>query len=118
MTVRLFVAHHREVLSQLDLEAEGRRYKLIKVMDSGGLFVEIYRYTDEGTLLVDSKSIPDKKDAYYRFDGNKHNLFLKDINNDGSAEIILPSLDKNMKARLNIFSFDPHSEKLQKITER
>lgn len=117
-TLALFVISHRDVLSQMDMEMEGRKYKIIKLIDGGGIFVEVYKYTDEGTLLVDSKPIPDKKDAFFKFDDNKHNLFLKDINDDGIAEIILPSLDKNMKARLNIFSFDSYTEKLSKVTDR
>lgn len=116
-TLEIFVGTQREVLSQLIMERSGQEYKILKVKTVEGLLVEVYKVTDDHFLLLDSQSLTDKKDAYYKFGDKKHNLFLKDINEDGQPEIILPSLDKNMKARLNVFLFDPISETLQKVTQ-
>ena len=67
---------------------------------------------------MDAEQLTDKSDAFYKFDENgQHNLFLKDLSGNGEAEIILPSLDKNMKARLNVFSFDPENEELIKLSQ-
>lgn len=115
-TLALFVGTQREVLSQLIMEEAGQSYKILKVKTVEGLLIEIYKVADDQFILLDSQTLTDKKDAHYKFGSKKHNLFLKDINNDGQSEIILPSLDKNMKARLNVFHFDPISEKLQKVT--
>lgn len=112
-----FMGSQRVVLSQLDYQVEDSSYKVIKLNTSRGLVVEVYRRDGDELVLVDSKSLADKKDAYYKFGEKKYNLFLKDINDDGQAEVILPSIDKNMKARLNVFRFDQIQEKLQKITQ-
>ncbi len=117
-TLEIFVGTGREVLSQLIMERSGQEYKILKVKTTDGLLVEVYKVSeDDHFLLLDSQALTDKKDAYYKFGEKKHNLFLKDINEDGQPEIILPSLDKNMKARLNVFLFDPVSETLQKVTQ-
>ncbi|MEM7645439.1 MAG: hypothetical protein AAF203_00905 [Pseudomonadota bacterium] len=113
----LFLPIEREVLSQLEMEREGQVYKVIKIQNRSGLAVELYKKDGDGFMFLDGHQLTDKKDASYKFENNNHNLFLKDINNDGVSEIILPSVDKNMKARLNVFMFDPENETLQKVTK-
>lgn len=113
----VFGEGNREILSQLSLDHAGQSYKVLKVKNSGGLAVELYRSDDKETVFLDRKQLTDKKDASYRFDDESHNLFLKDINQDGVAEVILPSVDKNMKARLNVYSIDFENEVLQKQTQ-
>lgn len=117
MTMSLFLNTHKKILSQLEIQNHGQKYKIIKVENVKGLAIEVYKINDDGIILLDFHQLSDKKDAFYRFDKEKHNLFLKDINDDGQTEIILPSLDKNMKARLNIFHFDFENEKLVKVTK-
>ncbi len=116
-TLELFVGTQREVLSQLIMNDSGQEYKILKVKTVDGLIVEIYKISEDHFILLDSQALTDKKDAFYKFGNSKHNLFLKDLNEDGRSEIILPTLDKNMKARLNVFIFDPISEKLEKVTQ-
>ena len=108
---------HKEILSQLEMEADGRVYKIVKIQNLEGLAVELYRFKDGEMVFLDSKQLTDKKDAFYKFNEEKHNLFLKDVNEDGTPEIILPSLDKNMRARLNIFTLDLTNEVLRKVSE-
>ncbi len=105
---------NKQILSQLEWELNDKTYKVVKVQNLQGLGIELYKIDDGELVFLDSKQLTDKKDAFYKFDDKKHNLFLKDINEDGVVEIILPSLDKNMKARLNIFSLDPINEVLRK----
>lgn len=107
----------REVLSQLEIKHNEQAYKILKVWSPLGLVVELYKQSTEGFLLLDTHVLKDKKDAHYKFDDGRHNLFLKDINSDGTPEIILPSIDRNMKARLNVFMFDSENEKLLKVTQ-
>ncbi len=113
-TKRLFLDGEKEVLSQIELELQGTQYKIVKVKTMGGLGVELYKVLDGDIMLLDSHSLTDKKDAFYKFEDAQHNLFIKDINNDGQPDIILPSLDKNLKARLNVFNLDTYEEKLVK----
>ncbi len=115
-TMALLLNDQKEVLSQLELVQEGRTFKIIKVQDEKGLGVELYKTEGDSLVFLDSHQLTDKKDAFYKFNESKHNLFAKDINGDGVEELILPSLDKNMKARLNVFRLDLVNERLQKIT--
>jgi hypothetical protein len=116
LSMDLLLNTSKEVLSQMEVDLAGTSYKIVKVQNVKGLAVELYKL-DEGVLtFLDSKQMTDKKDAFYKFDDEKHNLFLKDVNGDGVADIILPSIDKNMKARLNIYSIDTVNEVLQKQT--
>ncbi len=113
-TMAWLLTTQKQVLSQLEMRVEDKTYKVVKVQNLLGLAVELYKIEGDEMTFLDSQQLTDKKDAFYKFDEVKHNLFLKDINADGTPEIILPSLDKNMKARLNIFSFDPINEVLRK----
>lgn len=107
----------KTVLSQVEMDQEGVRYKIIKVQMMSGLGVELYKFIDDELVFLDSHTLTDKKDAFYKFDEGKHNLFLKDLDGDGNVEIILPSLDKNLRARLNVFNFDKVSERLIKVSK-
>jgi hypothetical protein len=115
-TLQLLMNTDKTVLSQLEMERQGVLYKVIKVQNIKGLAVEVYKVENEMMLFLDAVQLSDKQDAFYKFGDKKYNLFLKDLNDDGEEEIILPSLDKNMKARLNVFSFDSISEVLRKQT--
>ena len=117
MTMGLFLNTQKQVLSQLEMKHQGTTYKILKVENLKGLAVEIYKIDESGGMLLDTQQLTDKKDAFYKFGDRKHNLFLKDINEDGQTEIILPTLDKNMKARLNVFHFDSENERLVKVTK-
>lgn len=115
-TMGLFLDTQREVLSKMDFQQQGTTYQVAKIQNKQGLAVELYKTDGQELVFLDRQQLTDKKDAYYKFDETKHNLFLKDINEDGLPEIILPSIDKNMKARLNVFSFDPTNETLKKVS--
>lgn len=117
-TVSFFLNSQREILSHLEFQRNQNLYKVVKVKNLKGLSLELYKEMEEGFVLLDSEQLTDKTDAFYKFDENgQHNLFLKDLSGNGEAEIILPSLDKNMKARLNVFSFDPENEELIKLSQ-
>ncbi len=116
-TMSFFLDTQKQVLSQLEMQSQGRTYKIVKVQNLNGLAVELYKIEDGELIFLDSKELTDKKDAFYKFGDKKHNLFLKDINSDGSPEVILPSLDKNMKARLNVYTFDSVNETLEKQSQ-
>lgn len=117
-TMGYFLNRNKLILSQLEMQGpNGEIYKVLKVSNRKGLGVEVYKNMDGSPVLLSAVQLTDKKDAFYKFDDKKHNLFLKDINEDGVDDIILPSIDKNMKARLNVFTFDFVNETLTKVTQ-
>jgi hypothetical protein len=116
-TMAWMLGTQKEILSQLEVNHEGRNYKIVKIQNTKGLAVELYRVQDEEMTFLDSQQLTDKKDAFYNFGDGKYNLFMQDINEDGVADIILPSLDKNMRARLNVYSIDWVNEALRKQSQ-
>lgn len=116
-TQSLLIDTDRRVLSQLDTSIDKMNVKILKIKEMKGLFLEIYKKTDASPQLLDRVMLTDKKDAFYSFENKKLNLFLKDINEDKIPEILVPTIDKNMTAHLNIFSFSSVTEKLEKISE-
>lgn len=117
-TMGLLLNTEKQVLSQLEVENRGVRFKIVKVKTVEGLGVELYKFADNEFMFLDGHRLTDKMDAFYKFGNKKHNLFMKDVSDpaDGIDELILPSLDKNMRARLNIFKIDFLGEKLTKIS--
>ena len=113
---KLFFKKERNILAQMTMELENHRYKVIKVFSPRGIFIEVYKQTNEGPFFLDSQILTDKRDGFYKFKDGKYNLFLKDIDGDGENEIVAPSVDKNMSGRLNVFSFDIRTEKLKKMS--
>ena len=99
----------------MTVDRAGSTYKILKLKDVKGLALEVYKLTEEGLYeLADREELTDTKDAYYVFNDKKLNLFLKDLDDDKFPEIVLPSIDKNMAARLNVYSFDIYTGKLNK----
>ena len=109
----------REVLSLIKTNFYQGHYKIVKVRAAKNLFLEIYEWKGrEGIFdLVDRVRLTDSKDAFYKIDDKKTNLFLKDMDNDSFPEIITPSYDKNMIAHLNVFSYDVDNKKLIKLSD-
>ncbi|MCB0377182.1 MAG: hypothetical protein KDD33_01690 [Bdellovibrionales bacterium] len=112
-----FLDKERKILSQLETAYGDTQVKILKISNWQGMFLEVYQLSSEGNFdLLDRAQLTDSKDAFYNFKDKKLNLFLKDVNEDGVAEILLPSMDKNMKPHINIYSFDLSSGKLNKIS--
>lgn len=115
ITHKYFLQTERKILSQMTVDRAGSTYKILKLKDVKGLALEVYKLTEEGLYeLADREELTDTKDAYYVFNDKKLNLFLKDLDDDKFPEIVLPSIDKNMAARLNVYSFDIYTGKLNK----
>ena len=66
-TMSIFLNTQKTILSQLEMEENGVKYKIIKVQNIGGLALEVYKITDDGPMFLDSDQLTDKKDAYYKF---------------------------------------------------
>lgn len=113
---QIFNRSQREVLSSLEFKRGDQSYRIIKIKTGQGLALEVYKRLEEGDLLLDVANLADKRDASFKFAGKSANLFMQDISGDGIPDIISPSLDKNLKARLNVFLWNEQDEKLEKLT--
>ena len=59
--------------------------------------------------------LPDHKDGFFLYQGEATNLALEDVDGDQQLDIIAPSYDNNLVARLNVYSYDQRSENLSKL---
>lgn len=107
------VKDYRAVVStaSADLIGNGTAFTIAKVRTRDSLSLEIYRTLTDGTMaLVEKIEMPDKKDGFFKFNGEATNLAIDDIDGDGRPEILAPSFDSNLVGRLNVYHYDMDSK--------
>ena len=98
----------RTILSSVsgDVFGDGVIAKILKVKTAEGLFLEIYEMNEsQSPRLLQTIQLADRKDGYFMYNGEAANLILDDVDGDQVADIVAPSFDHNLIARLNVFSF-------------
>jgi hypothetical protein len=117
---RFLIKDTRQVLAsaRADLKGNGRQLSVLKVQTRDALIVEIYDSTDaSGDLkLIKSITLPDRRDGYFTFKGEATNLVVTDIDDDGTLEIIAPTFDTQLVARLNIFHYDKQTQDFERVS--
>lgn len=107
-----FTAPDRIILSKVSgyIQAAQKQYLVFKVKEGHGLSIEVYEVSEKGDsqTLKQKFNLEDDSDSYVMIDKNTTNLALSDVDQDGSLEIIAPSVDRNGNSRLNTFKFDPN----------
>lgn len=105
---------HRTVLSRVDgdLFGTGEKIKVLKIKSPEGLSIEIYRANESNTedTLIQSIALGKNSDAYFAFNGESTNLALDDINRDSKPEILVPSVDPQLVAKMLILELDSNSQ--------
>ncbi len=98
----------RKVLSTAEGRLfDGRPIKVIKVVSSSGLFIEIYDFSKKTIHpLIDRIRLPDKNDGFINFNGAAVNLVLFDVDGDQQSEIIAPSFGSNLVAHMNVYTYN------------
>ncbi len=115
-----FLPEKRQILSTVsgDVIGEGQDLKVVKVKSKAGLFLEVYKPTQEGfSSKIAQIKLDDRTDGYFNFNGRASNLALKDVNGDEIAEIIAPSFDEDFVAHLNVFSYNNFTGQFELISE-
>ncbi len=91
-------------------------YKIVKIKSSDKIYLEIYKLSAESLLeRVQKISLDGKNDAYFSLSGQSTNLALADLNNDSVPEILAPTFDENMAARLSIFHFNQETKLFERM---
>lgn len=114
----VLVQPEREVLAAVtaDLARTGEALRVIKVIEGHKLFIEIYTADVEGgTERLDRQVLAGSKNAYFTFRGESTSLALSDLDADGSLEIITPSFESGLIARMNVFKFMPQTRRLLEL---
>ncbi|MFP5518323.1 MAG: hypothetical protein ACLGGX_00340 [Bdellovibrionia bacterium] len=100
------------------LTFEGPGITVLKVKQADGLFIEIYKNqnSDESIQELMAKfKLPEDKDAHFTFQGNATNLALGDLDADGILEIMAPTFDDEMVARLHIYKYNAESQTFDRM---
>lgn len=103
----------REILAKTTgyLSKEGPFVSIFKIREKDSLFLEVYAIktndkNETHTELIQRIDLPEARDGYFNFMGNATNLALSDTDNDGTMELLAPTFDQQMTARLNVFKFN------------
>jgi len=97
----------RHILGTLMFNADNTQYKIVKLRQKHHILVEIYKVpSPEKYDLVSRFQIPDSRDVFYDFQKSLSNLFAANIDEDAIDEVVVPVLDDNMVAHLNVIKFD------------
>ena len=93
--------------------------QVIKLQTPSGILLEVYGIADKdgNRQLLEIIRLPDRHDAYFDINGRATNLAFRDMNNDGTAELIAPSYDDDWNPRLNVFTYDRETESLRPLNE-
>ena len=111
----------RSVISTIrnDLFRDGRVIIIAKVKNDNWLYIEVYEQLVDGyRRLIDKIKLPDSNDGFFHFRGQATNLAVEDLDNDGKPEILAPTYDANHVAHLNIYKYNPLSNKFEKYSEK
>lgn len=115
----LIQSDSRHVLAKISGKAttDSPRFTILKISDPDGLSLEIYTLEEEtGKMILTSKlRLEEKRDAFFSFQGNATNLAFTDIDGDGVLEIVAPTYDEQMVARLNVFKYNPDSKSFDRM---
>jgi len=108
----------RVILAKItgDLTGQGLQVMVLKIQVRDSLILEIYSVENsEENAMMAKIVLPEKRDAYFQLKGNATNLGLADVDNDGTLEIIAPTFDDQMIARLNIYKFNSATRSFDRL---
>lgn len=113
----LVFSDQRVVLARAvnDLTGKGDNYTFIKIKNRNSLWIEIYRESETESNLIAKLQIANSKDGYFDFKGQATNLAIADIDADGVSELLVPSFDENLVARLNVFKYHSQDNSFERV---
>ena len=81
---------------------------MVKILSQNKIYIEIYDATDSinSPHRIQKIALPDSLDTQIDFRGNLTRLIIADINQDGQADIIAPTMDGQMIPHLNAYSYN------------
>lgn len=114
-----FSPEHRVILAKVsgDLTGRGLKVSILKIKTRDSLALEIYNEENPDDVTLMAKiTLPERRDAYFQLRGNATNLGLSDVDGDSTLEILAPTFDEQMVARLNIYKYNAATKSFERIT--
>ena len=99
-----------EVLSIVhgDLINNGSSIKVVKSQNAQGVVLEFYSEVQNGSrYLITRVLIPNAQDGFFDHRGQAVQLAVVDLDGDGKMELVSPTFDEKMLARLNPYHYSP-----------
>ncbi len=102
----------RKILSTLSYStSDGIPHQVLKIKTEKGINIEIYNTSSNFPSLTSKFEVIGEKDGYFVLGGSGTNLALFDIDHDLKQEILIPTFDKNLTAKLDIIKYDENSKR-------
>lgn len=101
----LFSADQRSVLATLPVKFGQDSYKIVKLRQGPHILIEIYRQNGAHDELYAQFELQNKKDIYYDFKTSVTNMFIANIDEDQTNEILVPLLNKNLDSEISIIKY-------------
>ena len=101
-------AQGQKVLSVIygDLQNDGTQVKVAKIRTIEGIILEFYSISETGVKNIISRVLlPNMQNGYYTHRGRSIQLAIVDVDGDGKMELLSPTFDKYMVARLNPYHY-------------
>jgi hypothetical protein len=101
----LFPAEQRSVLAALPVKFGQDSYKVVKLRQGSHILIEIYRQNGARDELYAHFELQNKKDIFYDFKTSVTNMFIANIDEDQTNEILVPLLNKNLDSEISIIKY-------------
>ena len=89
-----------------DLMHNGSAIKVVKLKAITGIVLEFYSSSENGIRhLVTRVEIPNARDGFFDHRGQAVQLAVVDLDGDGKMELLSPTFDETLLARLNPYHY-------------
>ncbi len=86
---------------------------VFKIKTEKGLSIEVYENSNTGIpKFLGKADLIGHQQGHFIYRGESTDLALEDIDKDGLLDILVPSFDENLNARLNVFTYDKATQAL------
>lgn len=106
----LFQKNDTKVLAVVygNLMGDVQKQKVVKIQSQNKIYLEIYDATQSVSSphRLQKILLPDALDTQIDFRDNLTRLIIADINQDGQADIIAPTIDGQMNPHVNVYTYD------------
>lgn len=98
---------------------DGRKQKVVKISSQNKIYLEIYDATESisSPNRLQKIILPDALDTQIDFRGNLTRLIIADINQDGQADIVAPTMDGHMTPHLNAYTYSKDLESFEPLPQ-
>jgi hypothetical protein len=118
---KIFTSSDRVILARINayFGVDQKEFLILKIKDASGLLIEVYEITKEESkqLYKQNFLLSQDSEAYITIDKNTTNLALSDVDKDGQADILAPSVDRNGNLRLNTFRYNSELQQFEVLSE-